>query len=172
MYGILREHAGMAARNMEQGAGQMKNQRLIKWTKWVLDFMFVSGIFVIATVPFTLRLAGLYYQSELAKHYWLILVILMFSGLLGLLILRELRKMMRTVLEKNCFVNENVASLKRMGIISVVIALLYGTKIFVVPSPATFIIILTFFVAGLFSEVLACVFSEAVRYKEENDLTI
>lgn len=150
----------------------MKNERLIKVTKWVLDFMFVTGILVILTLPFSLRLAGLYYQSELAKHYWFMLVILAISGLCGMMILWELRKMMRTVLNKNCFVEENVASLKRMGVISVVVALLYGTKVFVVPSPATFIIILTFFIAGLFSEVLACVFSEAVRYKEENDLTI
>ncbi|MCF2569441.1 DUF2975 domain-containing protein, partial [Mediterraneibacter glycyrrhizinilyticus] len=40
------------------------------------------------------------------------------------------------------------------------------------PTPATFIIILTFFIAGLFSYVLSFVFSEAIRYKEENDLTI
>jgi hypothetical protein len=141
-------------------------------TKWVLDFMFVSGIIVMATVPFTLKLAGLYYQSELTKYYGFMLVILIGSGVSGLLILWELRRMMRTVLNKNCFVRENVASLKRMGIISVIVALLYVTKIFVVPSPATFVIILTFFIAGLFSEVLACVFREAVRYKEENDLTI
>ena len=31
---------------------------------------------------------------------------------------------------------------------------------------------LTFFIAGLFSYVLSMVFAEAVRYKEENDLTI
>ena len=150
----------------------MKNESLIKMTKWGLDFMFVSGIIVIVTVPFTLRLAGLYYQSELTKYYGFMLVILIGSGVCGLLILWELRKMMRTVLNKNCFVRENVDSLKRMGIISVIVALMYGTKIFVVPSPATFVIILTFFIAGLFSEVLACVFREAVRYKEENDLTI
>ena len=45
-------------------------------------------------------------------------------------------------------------------------------KIFVIPTPATFIIVLTFFIAGLFSHVLSMVFSEAIRYKEENDLTI
>ena len=41
-----------------------------------------------------------------------------------------------------------------------------------IPTPATFVIILTFFIAGLFSYVLSMVFAEAVRYKEENDLTI
>ena len=34
------------------------------------------------------------------------------------------------------------------------------------------VVILVFVIAGLFSKVLAQVFQEAVRYKEENDLTI
>lgn len=34
------------------------------------------------------------------------------------------------------------------------------------------VVILVFIIAGLFSKVLACVFEEAVRYKEENDLTV
>ena len=34
------------------------------------------------------------------------------------------------------------------------------------------VIIVVFFIAALFSFVLAGVFSEAVRYKKENDLTI
>ena len=34
------------------------------------------------------------------------------------------------------------------------------------------VVILVFLIAGLFSRVLANVFEEAVRYKEENDMTI
>ena len=34
------------------------------------------------------------------------------------------------------------------------------------------VVILVFIIAGLFSKVLAYVFEEAVRFKEENDLTI
>ena len=37
---------------------------------------------------------------------------------------------------------------------------------------AMLVVILVFVIAGLFSKVLACVFDEAVRYKQENDLTI
>ena len=40
------------------------------------------------------------------------------------------------------------------------------------PTPATGIIVLVFFIAALFSKVLAYVFAEAIRHKEENDLTI
>ena len=150
----------------------MKDSKLTKITNWILDLMFVAGIVVLLTLPFTLKLAGQYLQSELAKHYWYMLAILAISGLCGMWIVWELRRMMRTVLMQDCFVEENVTSLKRMGMISFIISVIYVTKIFVVPSPPTFIVILTFFIAGLFSEVLACVFREAVRYKEENDLTI
>lgn len=80
--------------------------------------------------------------------------------------------MMRTVMQKNCFIHENVKSLEMMGITSAVIVLLFFIKCFFLPTPATFIVVLTFFIAGLFSEVLSFVFREAIRYKEENDLTI
>ena len=150
----------------------MKSGSLTRVTKWVLDFMFVAGIVVIVTLPFSLKLAGKYYQSEFTEHYWFMLGVLIASGLSSLLIVRELQKMIRTVIAQNCFVYENVSCLKRMGVISFVITAVYCTKIFVIPTPATFVVVLTFFIAGLFSEVLACVFDEAVRYKEENDLTI
>lgn len=45
-------------------------------------------------------------------------------------------------------------------------------KIFFFPTPATFIIIIVFFVAALFSQVLSFVFQDAINYKEENGLTI
>ena len=41
-----------------------------------------------------------------------------------------------------------------------------------VPDHCQLVIILVFIIAGMFSKVLAMVFEEAVRYKEENDLTI
>ena len=85
---------------------------------------------------------------------------------------RMLRKMMKTVINRDCFVDNNVKSLSLMGKVSFVISVLFVIKLFFLPTPATFVVILTFFIAGLFSHVLACVFKEAVRLKNENDLTI
>lgn len=150
----------------------MQGERLNKITKIILDIMFYSGIIILVTLPFSLKLAGIYYSKSLAEYYWIMLVIFGCSGICGILIVHQLRKMMQTVVKQDCFVNGNVKSLKMMGEISFVIAVLFIIKSFVLPTPATFIIVLTFFIAGLFSLVLACVFSEAVRYKEENDLTI
>lgn len=150
----------------------MNGEKLNKVTKTILDFMFYSGIVILVTLPFTLKLAGIYYSENLRRYYWAMLIIFGCSGVCGVLIVHQLRKMMKTVVNQDCFVNGNVKSLKVMGEISFVIAVLFIIKSFLLPTPATFIIILTFFIAGLFSLVLSCVFSEAIRYKEENDLTI
>ncbi len=150
----------------------MDQKRIIIFTKYLLDLMFYTGILVEASLPFTLKLAGRYYSQEIAEHYISMLILFFLSGVCGLVIVWQLRKMMTTVLDRNCFVDSNTKSLKVMGRVAFVIAALFFIKIFILPTPATFIIILTFSVAGIFSHVLSLVFSEAVRYKQENDLTI
>ena len=150
----------------------MDQKRIIIFTKYLLDLMFYTGILVEASLPFTLKLAGRYYSQEIAEHYISMLILFFLSGVCGLVIVWQLRKMMTTVLDRNCFVDSNTKSLKVMGRVAFVIAALFFIKIFILPTPATFIIILTFSVAGIFSHVHSLVFSEAVRYKQENDLTI
>ena len=134
--------------------------------------MFFSGILVEVTLPYTLKLAGRYYSTEIGRQYIPMLVIFGISGICGLIIVFRLRRMMRTVLERNCFVSDNTRSLKVMGKVSLVIAVLFLVKSVRIPTPASFVIVLTFFIAGMFSHVLSLVFEEAVRFKEENDLTI
>ncbi len=150
----------------------MDQKRIIIFTKYLLNFMFYSGILVTVSLPCTLKLAGRYYSSDFVDHYVSMLIIFFLSGACGLTIVWQLRKMIATVLDRNCFVDINTKSLKLMGKAAFVIAVLFLIKVFILPTPATFIIILTFFIAGIFSHVLSLVFSEAVRYKEENDLTI
>lgn len=150
----------------------MHREKLIRITKIMLDVMFYSGIAVLVTLPLTLKYAGIYYSRAFQEYYVMMLVIFALSGICGIVIIGQLRHMMRTVVQKNCFVYENVKSLKVMGIMSALIVMLFFIKCLYLPTPATFIIVLTFFIAGLFSEVLSFVFQEAIRYKEENDLTI
>ncbi len=94
------------------------------------------------------------------------------SGIFGILIIGQLRKMMKTVIQESCFVYENVKSLNTMAVLSLCIVVMFVIKLCVLPTPATGVIVLVFFIAALFCEVLAHVFAEAVNYKEENDLTI
>ena len=150
----------------------MKGNSIIVFTKYLLNFMFFTGILVTASLPLTLKVAGEYYSEDLESHYISMLIIFFLSAVCGLIIVWRLKKMITTVLERNSFVDSNTKSLKVMGKAAFVIAVLFLIKVFILPTPATFIIVLTFFIAGIFSHVLSLVFSEAVRYKEENDLTI
>ena len=150
----------------------MKYERIKKLTKLILDIMFFTGIIVLITLPIWLRFAGTHYSKDIEIHYLAMVIVFAVSGLNGLLIVNELRKMMKTVLEMNCFVEDNVKSLRRMARYSLVISIFFFIKVLLVPTPATLIIILVFFIAALFSVVLSCVFQEAVNYKDENDLTI
>lgn len=150
----------------------MNQNKLIRFTALFLGIMFYSGIVVLISLPFLIRLAGKYYSSAINDVFWQMLCIYGIAGLCGIMIVYQLRRMMRTVVEQNCFVEENIRSLKLMGKVSLVISALFVIKLFFLVTPATFVIILTFFIAGIFSHVLSCVFQEAVRYKMENDLTI
>ena len=149
----------------------MKKETLIKLTKYFLDFMFFGGIVVTATLPFSLKLLGKYLE-RVAENYGEVLIIYFVLGIAAVVIIRELRKIFKTVLEKDCFVHENVESLKKMGKWSFFIVLMSIVRSFVYLTMAMAVIILVFTIAGLFSMVLAFVFEEAVGFKEENDLTV
>ncbi|MCM1158310.1 MAG: DUF2975 domain-containing protein [Bacteroidales bacterium] len=149
----------------------MNTNFLSKFTKFFLDFMFYCGILVTLSVPVTFKVLGVYYPN-IGSNYLVMCIIFMLCGLLALWIIYHLRRIFQTVIEENCFVEENVTSLKRMGGASFLISLVTLVRLFFVVTPASLIIILVFFIAGLFSLVLAQVFAQAVSYKQENDFTI
>lgn len=146
--------------------------RFIKFTKYVLDIMYFGGFVVLITLPATIKFLGKYYSAVITKNFALMLFVFGISGILGILIIGQLRRMLRTVIKDSCFVYGNVESLHKMAMMSIGIVIMFIFKLFFVPTPATGIIILVFFIAALFSQVLADVFEKAVNYKEENDLTI
>ena len=145
--------------------------KLTLFTKYLLDVMFYAGIVVILTLPLSIKFYGRY-NSYFADNYYSLCVILFLSGIFALLIIQQLRRMFTTVINNDCFVRENVASLEKMSIYSFFIAVITACRLFIYLTPAVLIIILVFVIAGLFSKVLAGVFDKAVTYKQENDLTI
>ena len=150
----------------------VKNAKILTMgTKYLLDVMFYGGIAVTATLPFGIRKIG-ELLPELVTHYEETVIIYFVLGVAALKLVWELRKIFRTVLEADCFVQENVVSLGKMGNWSFFIALMSIVRSIVYATIAMGVVILVFVIAGLFSKVLAQVFQEAVRYKEENDLTI
>lgn len=145
--------------------------KLTLFTKFLLDFMFYAGIIVIVTLPLSIKFYGRF-NTYFADNYYSLCVIFFLSGIFAVLILQQLRRMFGTVLNDDCFVHENVASLEKMSIYSFFIAVITACRLFIYLTPAVFVIILVFVIAGLFSKVLAGVFDKAVTYKQENDLTI
>ncbi|MBD5507715.1 MAG: DUF2975 domain-containing protein [Lachnospiraceae bacterium] len=145
--------------------------KLTLFTKFLLDFMFYAGIVVIVTLPLSIKFYGRF-NTYFAENFYSLCVIFFLSGIFAVLILQQLRRMFGTVLNDDCFVRENVASLEKMSIYSFFIAVITACRLFIYLTPAVLVIILVFVIAGLFSKVLAGVFDKAVTYKQENDLTI
>lgn len=148
-----------------------KKKNLTMWTKYLLDVMFYAGIVVTVTLPFSVKKIG-EQLPLLVEHYEETVIIYFVLGVAAIVLIRELRKIFKTVLDEDCFVQENVVSLQKMGNWSFFIALMSVVRSIVYMTIAMLVVILVFVIAGLFSKVLAHVFEEAVRYKEENDLTI
>ena len=145
--------------------------KLTVFTKGVLDFMFFAGILTTVSVPFIIKFYG-NYNTYFAENVIELSLIFVLSGIFAVLIIYELRKMFKTVLQDNCFIIENVESLRKMGTYSFFIAVITCCRVFLYLTPAVLVVILVFVIAGLFSKVLSQVFAKAVNYKEENDLTI
>lgn len=143
----------------------------ITGTKYLLDFMFFAGIFVTVSLPWSIRLIGRQ-LPYLIDQYEETVIIYFVLGIAAEKLLWELRKIFRTVLEGNCFVQENVVSLRKMGNWSFFIALMAVVRSIVYMTIAMAVIILVFVIAGLFSKVLSFVFEQAVAYKEETDWTV
>lgn len=147
------------------------NSKITKITKLILDAMYFLGIPVCISLPFTFKLYG-QINSYFREYYWQLVVLFFLSGIFAILIIGELRKMFRTVLNNDCFVKENVASLRKMGTYSFCIAVITAIRLFLYITPGVLVVVLVFLIAGLFSKVLSEVFDKAVTYKLENDLTI
>jgi len=150
----------------------MKDKKALHtFTKRLLDFMFCSGILVCILVPF---LINWYAQREpLLQNIRLPLIaVLLVSGTIALYIIWELRKIFKTLIHSNPFIEENANALRRIASASFVISAAYFSKCFFWFTLATVIIVIIFAILGLFCLVLADVFQQAVEYKEENDLTV
>lgn len=145
--------------------------KLTLFSKYLLDLLFYTGIVVTATLPLSIRFYGRY-NSYFAENRIPLIFLFFFSGIFAILIIYELRRMFRSVINDDCFIRENVISLRRMGSYSFIIALITAGRLLLYITPSVIIVILVFVIAGLFSKVLSHVFDKAVTYKLENDLTV
>lgn len=163
------------------------NSRWNIFVKYMVDVLFFAGIAVEILMPFLLRLLlkqgnafllggtsasyeNLGQISDL--RFFEILTPLMVAGMFAILILMELRHIMKTVTDGDCFVEANVHSLQRMGIFAMCFTAFVFLRCILLFTLTAFAMGAVFLIAGCFCFVLAQVFDRAVRYKQNDDLTI
>ncbi len=145
-------------------------------TYFVMCGLMALAVFVIASLPWLLPwYVGLGFAYDLDKVnwlYWYMLVLLYLSGIASFLILNALRRIFRTCVREEPFIMENVRSLRSISLFSGIIALLYASKVFLLNTFYTMVIVMVFAMATVFGYVLAELFRHAIQFKEENDLTV
>lgn len=147
------------------------NKSLSSLIKLFLQIVLIMGSAIYIFLPLLLK-AYIYYVNQ-QLNYIRALVLLYVSGIPAIIIVNEFIHMFDTLKKDNPFIKENVRSLKRISICSLIIAMEYAVGIFIVTNSIfTIIIIGVFVIAWLGSYVLAELLQKAIYYKEENDLTI
>jgi hypothetical protein len=146
--------------------------KLIHFTRILVIFLFGCGILTILTLPLSIKWYIEHFETTSKDYYFAFVLIFAFCGAMALLILWQLKKMLDTVITNDCFVLSNVVSLKKMSAYSILITIAMIVRCFFTPTFTAACMVLTFFIASLFSRILAMVFESAVNYKNENDLTI
>lgn len=119
-----------------------------------------------------IRLDVTFHILDGEKMYYYILIILYISGACAIVVLNELRKIFKTCSLENPFILGNVRSLRLISSMSLTITVLFFTKIWIINSFFTMIVVFIFLLSTLFCYVLSELFENAVNYKAENELTI
>jgi hypothetical protein len=148
-----------------------KNSFVHYVTKVLVDIMFFGGIVCCFLVPFIMpRFTAYFGYNESAVMPFTVL--LMLSGICAVYLLWQLKKIFKTLLGGNPFINSNVTALRKCSVASFIIAIIYIVKITFWFTIATSIIVIIFSLLGLFCLTLKDVFKQAVAYKEEQDWTV
>jgi len=150
----------------------MKNPNMRHYiTKILVDIMFYGGIIACIIIPFAMPwlLAFIGITLDLRLTYT---IILLSSGICAVYIMYQLKKMFKTLVSGNPFVEQNVNCLRKCAVASAVIAGIYLTRLFLWFTMAAALIVIVFALLSLFSLTIKDLFKQAVAYKEETDWTV
>lgn len=142
-----------------------------KITKIVVDVVFVLGLAAFFVVPFFVDYWGGIFSYDKTTKIELI-VILYTSGIVALYLLLQVRKILKSVVNKDVFTLEVVSALRKISVSTFIIAIIYFVKLFLQFGIGTLIIAAAFGIATLIFLTIKDIFKQAVIYKEENDWTI
>ncbi|EST13485.1 DUF2975 domain-containing protein [Sporolactobacillus laevolacticus] len=140
--------------------------------KRMLDLLFIGGIGIFLSLPWSVKWYMSQLYEETSRNYWFLLIFLYVTGFFALQIVYEIRRIFKTLNRRNPFMMDNVNSLKRIAIASFLISIAYLVKVVCFNSFLTIVLAMVFIITGFFSIILSEVFHQAVMVKEENDLTI
>ncbi len=141
--------------------------------KILILVLMVITVVMIALLPWVVELYlkidyGIY--NSYART--ILLIVLYPTALCALFIENELRSMFKTLENTDPFVQRNVKSLNRMGILMLVVFAIFIFKIITLNTIMTMLCAFAIILVAVLCFVLADVFKQAVTYKQENDLTI
>ena len=140
--------------------------------KTVIDVLFVLSIICVAATPMLSRWLFGWIRYSASDYLLPFTLILFFSGICCVYILFNLKKMYRSLLSGNPFIDENVRHLRKIAVACAVISLIYIIKCLFMFTFATIVIAAVFVVGCLFCLTLKDLFKQAINYKSENELTI
>lgn len=152
----------------------MKIPLVASLLKYFLYITFAGIAFLVLTLPWFIDMYMVMFRDSLAPvpgYRDFVTAFLMFIGTLGLWIVGEIILILQTI-SGDPFIRRNVRALRRMGIIAAVAAVLFFLKCVLYITALTILIGAIMLVCALFALTLSDIFAQAVRFKEENDLTI
>lgn len=134
----------------------------------------ITGIVMLFMLPFLLdyMLSGRYEAYGHKYYYIVLLALLEYTDILGIISFWQVKKILHNVNSNKPFVMENAKRIRRVSICSAVLAVGYAAAIFFLRSPFVIIDFVLFAVISLALLVCAELFKMAVKYKDENELTI
>ena len=141
----------------------------------ILVIIMLVNIAVLITLPMNVEyyLRMIYNTAEIAVRAKIILLIILYPcGIASFIVELQLKRIFRTLVKKDPFVQKNVQALKIMGFAMVTIAALLFAKILLMNSLMTMLGSFASILLAVFCFVLADVFQQAVFYKQDNELTI
>lgn len=139
--------------------------------RWGVEAFFYMGIVCTAAVPFVTDDVMRFFKYGEGNEA-VYAVTLFLSGLLAVYILFNLKKMYKTLLVGDPFIDDNVCAFRRMAVAGLGICIIYVVKSVLVFTVGSVVIALIFAIACLFCLTLKDLFKQAINYKTENELTI
>lgn len=151
----------------------------------ILNLIIVLGLIITAKIYYSIFVEAKD-NSTLSNTQTIIMILILTIGIIStFLIVFDLKKILKTIIKSNPFVLSNVKSLYKISVECFIITGCYLANILFnfknhiykfIYVDSNFIHTDTepiiFFLAGIFILILAAVFKEAIKYKEENDYTI